>query len=465
MEGNIESLLSWLRDSGSFALSGKINAVDTKDCGRCLVLTEGELRKNELLISIPSSHQLNYSTVLWNISTFNKNIIIPGLKLNSSKDNASEQTEYDLFYSNDDPRYIAYGRLTSEYLSNLSSFQLLTLYILSEWIFLPVWSDNKIKSDWSPFFDVWPSKADLKSIPTVWKLSNDSNHRSLLEVLPSCSRHHLDRIAKLVLKDWNIIKNVIENWIQELPGTFEIDKIFEDYLHIYFIINSRCLYCEVPTKSDDIFSNFTLVPYVDFINHTDEVGVHCYPQVMKSNINGSGIGEFCVRVGERSYKIHEEQILFNYGAHSNDFLLNEYGFVLNENQWNYIDITEDIETLLLTIDGAKEFLQEHDYWGDYTINTDEISYRTLVAISLYCTKDYRRVKLFMDGLISEDFFLPKIKAFLVEFLNSKLKSFRTIISELESMIEDTDDTICIKNLHTIYRDYCNIITHHIAKVE
>lgn len=488
MKTKISNLLKWLKNSDQFQLLDAIDIIDTEESGRGVYLTKStKLKKNATLISIPSSYQLNFHTVLYHISKFNKSISIPGI----TADNENNSTLSECSSQDQDPRYKAYSLLSPEFLLQLSSFQLLSLYILAEWILLPHWAtyDNThtdakhIDSFWKPFFDVWPTSSELGSIPTIWNYQRNNEHSvifdTLVNFLPYASQRHMKRISKLVYDDWNIVFPIIEKWNDMYPldsSTYE--NLFDKFLDIYFIINSRCLYCEIPIKKDSkerILSNFTMVPLVDFLNHSDKTDFYCYPYVNnfeKDKI--SGIGQFEIRVGNYEYNHLGEQIFLNYGAHSNDFLLNEYGFVLKENCWDYIDISKPIIKLLYDKvsdfdeqSNLIQFLKENTYWDDYTLNKDEISYRTLVVLSLIVTKDFNRVAKFMNGYISEDFFLPKIRETLRNLLKEVLSDSISKIDTLERLDKENNDIMishCCRNIIMIYKNYCDILQVHINKL-
>lgn len=489
MEAKISKLLKWLKNSAQFQISDAIEVIDTADSGRGVYLQKPtRLKKNDTLISIPSSYQLNFHTVLYHISKFNNSISIPGITI-SEEDNI----KYSKYSSeNQDPRYKAYAILSQEFLLQLSSFQLLGLYVLAEWILLPQWitatstnndistNDTPLESFWQPFFDVWPTLSELGSIPTIWNCQRNNENfmifDKLIKSLPYASQCHMNRISKLVCGDWNTIFPIIEKWNKMYPlTTMTVDDLFNKFLKIYFIINSRCLYCEIPVKKDSvdrITSNFTMVPLVDFLNHSDKTDFYCYPYVnnlKKDKI--SGIGQFEIHVGDHEYNQLGEQIFLNYGAHSNDFLLNEYGFVLNENCWDFIDISDQIEKLLnkrfpnlKKQNNVIKFLKENEYWDDYTLNKNEISYRTLIVLSLIITEDFDRVRKFMNGYISEDFFLPKIKETLLNLLKDILSDSINKINDLEKLCSETSDAVIscyCKNIITIYKNYIDILQHHV----
>lgn len=65
-----------------------------------------------------------------------------------------------------------------------------------------------------------------------------------------------------------------------------------------------------------------------------------------------------------------DEIFYTYGAHSDDTLLAEYGFVLGVplNSHNNVDVTQRVEALFHRLDTAEreekvDLLREHQYWG------------------------------------------------------------------------------------------------------
>lgn len=452
MENKIRSLTRWLDESGQFKIASGISVAESDEAGRGVVLVDGLLKKNEMIVSVPSTHQLNFHTVLYHISKFNAAICIPMITI-THQDNEKVEAE--------DPRYKAYNVLTQNSLLNLSSFQLLSLYVLAEWFLLPFWSEGRINSFWEPFFAVWPTQEELKSFPAIWNCSNRSGYKPLLQLLPSASKGYMLNVSKRIKNDWKVLFPIVSEWHTLFGGNTyvpSIDEQFEAYLHIYSIINSRCLYTEVSLKQDDAASNFTMVPFVDFLNHTQEVDVHCYPQRDALRRGSHGLGQFTIRCGNHAYKVPHEEIFLNYGAHSNDFLINEYGFVIKQNKWNFIDISKEVCSIVKDR-AMQKFLKDHGYWEDYTVGPTRISYRVIVALSLAITGDYKRVQKLLLGYLSEDYFFPKIKDSLYNILTCLRKEFDQIIPLLE---ERTD--VCSKNLLVIYQDYIEIIEQNLTRI-
>ncbi|QLL31882.1 hypothetical protein HG536_0C00490 [Torulaspora globosa] len=461
LDNRLEKLVAWLGCSDQFYLSDDVEVNECEESGRGVVLKGGALKKNETVVRVPNRYQLNFNSILWNMSLFNRRICVSGITV-SERERQIQREQLD----DNDPRFRLYSVLDQETVLSFSSFQLLAFYILVERVLLPLWFNGSIQSFWQPFFDVWPSKEELGSIPAIWNNSASSRDKKLLGLLPLASQKLIKKKNALLRQDWDTIRpwlvSSCEQLWQEGHQCPSIEEIYEDFLHVYFIINSRCLYSEVQLKKDDVESQFTMVPFVDFLNHTDEVDQHCYPEITRDRKDRL-MGVFSLKCGKRGYVKAGENILLNYGPHSNDFLLNEYGFVLQENRWNFIDISDEVTNLIGGDAVMMEFLKEHAYWDNYTINYSEISYRALVALSLLVTQDYRRVEKLLLGYISEDYFLPKISDKLRELLERLLESYRDRLESLTTQ-PGMPANFSARNLGTIYRGYIDIIEHHLGSL-
>lgn len=462
IEKRVERLLEWLRGSDGFYLSGNVGINECKESGRGVVLKSGALKKNDKVVTVPSKYQLHFNSILWNISLFNPRINVSGVTMSDDE----RKTQRKLL-DDTDPRFQIYSSIDQETLLSFTSFQLFAVYILTEWIFLPRWSNGTIESFWQPFFDVWPSKEELGSIPAIWSSSPTSKDKALLPLLPLASQKLLENKIALLRQDWDVINPWLlsgyEQVRQEGCPIPSQDELYESFLHVYFIINSRCLYSKVHLKENDVESQFTMVPFVDFLNHTEGVDQHCYPKVTRNPKAKIEVGAFSLRCGDNGYSTANEEILLNYGPHSNDFLLNEYGFVLQENCWNFIDITDEITDLAGDDPKIVNFLKKHGYWGNYTINHSELSYRALVALSLIITQDYRRVEKLLLGHISEDYFLPRISDNLRELLETLIEKCQDSVEALPSQSGEFT-SFSAQNIGTIYYGYIDILEQQLGRM-
>ncbi|CCD24131.1 protein-lysine N-methyltransferase NDAI_0C04720 [Naumovozyma dairenensis CBS 421] len=460
MDRKVDALISWLKESDGFYLNEKINVSEIENAGRGVVLVKDQLSKNERVVSIPPSHQLNFHTVIYHISKFNPSLDIPGVTY--PHDEAVEINPEN----EDDPRYKIYGDFSKYYLLSLNSFQLLSLYVLIEKVLLPLWSDNQVESFWKPFFDVWPTKDELFTMPCIWVEDKSGQYKNTMIAHPPHSLKLMEKRRKVYHKDTvNLVPKIME-----IKDKYFNDKPFpdsvllnEEILNIYFNINSRCLYVNIPLKkfqnNDD---HFTLAPFVDFLNHTPETDLHCYPARPK-DLLGNKISNFTIMSGEYQYKKINEELFLNYGPHSNEFLLNEYGFVLPENKWNSVDLTAELEEQLIS-SGCKPFLRKHGYWGNYIMSLETIGFTTLVAFSFLVTKDVRRVERLIEGHISEDYFKPiiarKFKDFLSYLLQKNLKNSEKIKQQRERVTSEKEK-ICLDNVIQLYLDEYKIVSSHL----
>lgn len=87
----------------------------------------------------------------------------------------------------------------------------------------------------------------------------------------------------------------------------------------------------------------------------------------------------------------------SYGSHNNDFLLVEYGFILEDNRWDEVTLDPWI-TPLLSVE-QKEHLEETGFLGKYLLDRDTICYRTQVVLRILCLP-IGRWRRFVQG--SED---------------------------------------------------------------
>ncbi|KAF4772822.1 SET domain-containing protein [Colletotrichum scovillei] len=111
----------------------------------------------------------------------------------------------------------------------------------------------------------------------------------------------------------------------------------------------------------------------------------------------------------------------------NDFLLVEYGFVMNqgENEWDEVCIDD----LLLPRLGAahRRRLEERGFLGNYVIDAETVCYRTQVALRTLVLPA-RRWAQFVDGFSDGEAEQPEVDALLREMLSAYNE-------EIESKIE------------------------------
>lgn len=194
---------------------------------------------------------------------------------------------------------------------------------------------------------------------------------------------------------------------------------FDRFVWAWLCVNSRCLYWDVGREREE---NMTMAPFIDFLNHdTDQ---------SKTVRVKTGLG--MALYASKDYTKGEE-ICLNYGPHENAFLLCEYGFVAQDNPWDYIDLTPQLEPLLKDHESV---LRDLGYWGDYTISSDGPSFRTLVACEALKNLN---LKLIVDGLVEPEGWSPVLT---------------TILDDLEVQFKKT---VPRQELRHLYDGYLSII--------
>lgn len=369
IDQRLEVLLRWIKNtqdeknqpSTHSYISPKIVVKDMKDFGRG-IRAETQINKKDLLLRIPHSFLLNFNTVVRHITKHNDSIKLQEAHYTSIYVPYEEVPE-DKFIK-------LYSIFTLEELLGLSSFQLLSFYLCFE-------KQRQSSSFWKPFIDMLPYIHDFDQAPLIWKVLKVERHEELLKLLPNSTRRHFEKVYNRFQGDYDLVKNLILHKVKE-ASKIEVIEDPEDIINQYvpidlflwawMCINSRCLYMKIP-QSKNAGDNFTMAPYVDFLNHSSDD--QCS---LKIDATGFQVYTTC------SYA-PDEQLFLSYGPHSNEFLLCEYGFTLPDNKWNDLDISDYIIPLLK--EKQVEFLKDYDYYGDYTVNEESgMSFRTEVVLAV-----------------------------------------------------------------------------------
>ncbi|KAJ2897090.1 hypothetical protein MKZ38_005000 [Zalerion maritima] len=160
---------------------------------------------------------------------------------------------------------------------------------------------------------VLPSEESLHtSIPMMWP-------EALQALLPTAAKSLLYKQQDKVRRDWGGVSSAF-------PGAER-----NEYLCHWFLVGTRTFYWETPsTKNLSHDDQLALLPVADMFNHAD---VGC--SVAFSAEEGYDI------TTKRAYQTGEE-VYTSYGEHSNDFLLTEYGFVLQDNRWDEVCLDDII---------------------------------------------------------------------------------------------------------------------------
>ena len=197
---------------------------------------------------------------------------------------------------------------------------------------------------------------------------------------------------------------------------------YDLYLYNWHIVNTRTFYytspnikTEKPVHRDDCLA---FVPFADYFNHAD---VGC--KVTFSPF----LYQICT---DRQIEKGEE-VYISYGNHSNDFLLAEYGFILDENKWDEIFLDEVI--LPLFSEDQKLKLKEAGFLGKFALERGTMCYRTQVALSLLCMPLNRWQLLLTDGLEDEDQYQVAVNKIWLSALNAYLDHVHERLKQVEAL--------------------------------
>lgn len=409
MPDKLQALISWLESNGGNSISGSIRADATSYGGRGL-FANGSIDKGKQLIKISHQCLMNFSTVMAHITSWRSDgHVVNKAKLAHSRGEGDSITTL-------------YARMDIAQLQSLSSFQIVTMFIYLE-------NQRGSKSWWFPFIDSLPPMTDFQQSPLVWKLHDDARVKSL----PRSTSIHCDKMFDRFNRDYTTVQSFVHG--------LEIDR--EVYLWTWFCVNSRCLYMEIP-EGHDKDDNFTLAPYVDLINHSPRE--QC---ILKIDHTGFHV------LTSTTYSENEELYL-SYGPHSNEFLLCEYGFMLDINPWNDVDITSKITPMLDNI--QVDFLKSKGYYGDYTMTFEDISFRIEVALAVIIEDDNkmeqnRRLNALLNGISDGSYY--------------KRHSSKILLALFEALEQELDDSITRckdETVKSLYTQQLRIVEHQMLQL-
>lgn len=252
----------------------------------------------------------------------------------------------------------------------------------------------------TPWMATWPKLSDFScSVPLLWNescqepfdtqagLQDRENQRPTANTLtalppPLTGGYLTSRTAvRNATGSTTLVAaqtSKLENHVKSLQPILDVEVYTElqtarsptwyRFAHAWLCVNTRCFsYTPSGTKRpSDPNEAMALCPGMDLFNHAAKANV-----LTKYDKTG-----YFARAN-RALQPGEE-IVFNYGAHVNDVLWTEYGFLLDEVP-AYDAIRIDKIVLLGLSDGQKELLKEHGYLGEYWLAGEGLCWRTEVV--------------------------------------------------------------------------------------
>ena len=226
---------------------------------------------------------------------------------------------------------------------------------------------------------VLPSLEDLASMPLLWD-------PALRPHMPGPARALLSKQVAKLDSDWAAVSH--------------LGLSREDYTHHWLLVNTRSFY-HSPSRLTPT-DNLTLIPVADLLNHAS------------TGCPASFTSRGLAITADRAYDPGVE-IYTTYGRHGNDFLMTEYGFLLEDNEWDEVSLDD---VLLPRLDDQqKAELRELGFLGRWMLDRRTPGcFRTQVALRKLCGIDprgcingvergdiQRTVNEVLDGVLAEFF--------------------------------------------------------------
>ncbi|KAK3996490.1 ribosomal lysine N-methyltransferase set11 [Cladorrhinum sp. PSN332] len=270
-------------------------------------------------------------------------------------------------------------------------------------------ADLALDKDPSAKYAAWnavvPTQEDIASyVPLAWRDLDALRH-----YLPTSALNLLSKQEAKLETDWKVASAAFPTLARE------------KYLYHWLLVNTRTFYHEnartAKLPKDD---RMILQPVADLFNHADVSGCEVAFSPASFTITA-----------ERDFEEGEE-VYICYGKHSNDFLLVEYGFVMDENRWDEVLLDEVV--LGEMSERQKELLEEKGFLGNYVLDERTPGcYRTQVALRLLCVPEKKWEEFVEMGEDGGKVVQRKVDGLFVRILNKYLDRIEGVVGELEGM--------------------------------
>lgn len=260
----------------------------------------------------------------------------------------------------------------------------------------------------APWRAVLPTVEDFReSMPLLWP-------SELQSLLPPAAILLLEKQKRKFSRDYTAVSVAFPS------------LSFNIYSHHWLLVSTRTFYYTPPDmKPDEVPDSdecLALVPFGDYFNHSDN---GC-----KASYSASGY-EIC------AYEPIEkgQELYISYGNHSNDFLLVEYGFILEENRWDEISLDDVI--LPLFSEKQKKMLKDEGYLGSFLLDKETVCYRTIVALRLLCMPLRKWRRSLANGFDEDDIYQRPVNELLLRPLGSYLELVDRKLQHISMVVAGT----------------------------
>ncbi|SPO06201.1 uncharacterized protein DNG_08890 [Cephalotrichum gorgonifer] len=206
----------------------------------------------------------------------------------------------------------------------------------------------------APWRSVFPTPQDLSCMPLLWPAS-------LQRLLPRPARDLVAKQAAKVDSDW------------KAASQLGVER--DEYVYRWLLVNTRSFY-HAPAGGRTAGcapgeDKMALVPVADLLNHAPSG--EC-----KVTFSSRGLSI----AADRAYALGEE-IHICYGRHGSDFLLAEYGFLPDGNEWDEVCLDDALLSRLT--DAQKDELERLGFLGRWRLDPRTPGcFRTQVALRVLC---------------------------------------------------------------------------------
>lgn len=312
-------------------------------------------------------------------------------------------------------------------------------------------------------------------------LDEESQWSSYIKTLPDtfttpyfCKKAELyylpDHLLRMVVDQNNSIKNQCEVLRKLLKKEFEHSFNLDTFKWAYFAVNSRSVFVNwkslEPLVELSLFKDLlidepkmALAPMLDLLNHSDRVKSNCQLSHADAFIEAN-VEKFKSKECKLTYQLTTsvfnkyEQVFINYGTHNNTKLLLEYGFIIFDNQMDFLEFTlDDInnyiktheELRLMTVPKHKyKFIRDHGLDNELYIDTNDglnHNFQAILSILLLPQNLYNLTQVaFGDDLNFDDVKHHAIK--IVEKKKNEITTLHDGLIKLEDLSESA--LMCLK---------------------
>ena len=265
-------------------------------------------------------------------------------------------------------------------------------------------------SFWQPYFKILPSLEDFKDHPVMWADSD-------FEVLQSSpGKANMMGQKKRVDLTYDYLK---EKVVDANPG-FLSSFTKEEYIHAYLCASTR--------QWGMAQQGNAWVPLADMLNHKAGAGTGSL------NLEGT---HFVINATE-AYK-SGDQVYDSYGAKSNEDCLRTYGFVPDENVFDFVKVSVSSTAVNLVQSIITPVIEKIDAnWREVYMQTNKRSDTLLRAFRLN-QMEFKELEYLNDAVAGKAVsLLNELRAYrsAISVLSQLLQSYGTSESDDEKALED-----------------------------